>query len=435
VKLSTVGNEMWEEAFDTSRFIPQDLAPYPFDVTLFRYKMCVVGDAEVGKTSLLKCFQSTPMFFKSLPTVDCTVGINNVVMPFERDGNKMQILLQDFAGQEVYHGHSAFLTPRTAYVFVWNMSNVEQTFDHYGISAREEARLKYWLDEVQSKAPNSVIAIVGTHKDVLPDQSRKAIEIILQKVHGIFSAYIDTLRSAKVSDTLFICSTFSVSCKDRSCVSENRGGPSTIKEMFEFLAEVCYKAAARDRLFPATKIPSPIIHILRALQYIREQMNVILLPVHEFQRLLWQLQVTDTTLAANMTRLLHDWGMIYVFDRQSSKLVQSDSVFLHPAALSVMCAALFSYAHACMAPDHERAMLKGLTIDVAKCDAADPQRLILKGFLSPGPLLHGRNKRSVPAVIQWARKDRGCDRCDRRSAKFSKNSRGRLGIVGTPFSP
>eukprot|EP00760_Papus_ankaliazontas_P009598 PhM_4_TR14107/c1_g2_i2/m.95389 len=247
----TPGNEMWQDACDTSQFLANNAMGVGDTVAMIRYKMCLVGDAEVGKTSLMKCFQSQPLFFKSLPSVDCTVGIQQTGLAYERDGYRMEVIMQDFAGQEVYHGHSAFLTNRCLFIFVWNMSGMDQSYGQFGISPREEERVKYWLNEVQSRSPGCLIAIVGTHKDQLRDQSPRSVEAILQKVHDTFTSHIDTMRTPDVPYVLSICSTFAVSCKDRTCVAENRGGPTTIKEMFRFLADVCFKSAARDIVFPA----------------------------------------------------------------------------------------------------------------------------------------------------------------------------------------
>eukprot|EP00662_Eupelagonemidae_sp_cell21_P005941 gene5941-61514_t len=74
--------------------------------------------------------------------------------------------------------------------------------------------------------------------------------------------------------------------------------------------------------------------------------------------------------------------VLYLFDRQSKRLGRQDCVFLHPQWLSQMVATVFSYAHACTAPTHERACMRGLLIDTDACDATEPTGLILEAVLS-----------------------------------------------------
>ena len=47
----------------------------PDTVAIRRYRMTLVGAGEAGKTSLRKCFNSNPLFFKNLPEVGTTTGM------------------------------------------------------------------------------------------------------------------------------------------------------------------------------------------------------------------------------------------------------------------------------------------------------------------------------------------------------------------------
>eukprot|EP00755_Sulcionema_specki_P019443 Sspe_Gene.69474::Locus_40959_Transcript_1_1_Confidence_1.000_Length_2717::g.69474::m.69474/K10392/KIF1; kinesin family member 1 len=163
-----------------------------------RYKLILIGHEEVGKTSLRKCWQSDPMFFKKLPEVMCTTGIEVQSHRLKYTGygmgsssdDDLELSVLDFAGQEVYHSHSLFLTPRTVYCFVWKMSNVSQDDENCGMSDFEEERMMNWLDEVYSKAPGACAVIIGTHKDELQDQRMANINLILKTVKERFEEYV-----------------------------------------------------------------------------------------------------------------------------------------------------------------------------------------------------------------------------------------------------
>src|SRR5262249_54570883 len=68
---------------------------------------------------------------------------------------KMQLNTWDFGGQVIYHAtHQFFLTNRSLYVVVWNTR-----------TGFEQGKLYYWLDTIQSPAPQSPVIIVATHVD------------------------------------------------------------------------------------------------------------------------------------------------------------------------------------------------------------------------------------------------------------------------------
>ena len=172
---------------------------------------------------------NNPDAIKSLPNL--TDPMPYIVVPCK----DTTITIQDYCDARFFPVH------RAMYIFVWAMA------PSGCLSGTDDARLRYWVDEVSARAPGSVVAMVGTHKDRLSYPS--LLPQTLQRLHETFQSY--------VGDALFLCATFSVSCKDRTCASEQHGGPTNIKGMFEYLAEVCAKQSASDREFPAARMPSP----------------------------------------------------------------------------------------------------------------------------------------------------------------------------------
>ncbi|SYZ68834.1 Miro-like_protein/Ras_family/Gtr1/RagA_G_protein_conserved_region_containing_protein [Leishmania braziliensis MHOM/BR/75/M2904] len=161
-----------------------------------RRKITLLGYQEVGKTSLRKCFESEPFFFKDLPDVRTTTGVEVQEKSMTIDSETVHLILSDFAGQESYHSHTYFLTERSIFLLVWKLSAVEQDFQSSGINAREEKRLQRWIAEVFAKYPHARIVLVATHLDELRVQGQRSVEMILNKVEGKLRSYIDDLIAA-----------------------------------------------------------------------------------------------------------------------------------------------------------------------------------------------------------------------------------------------
>ncbi|MCP4536731.1 MAG: GTPase, partial [Chloroflexi bacterium] len=120
-------------------------------------KMLLVGEGRSGKSSLLRALQGEP-FVEGL---DTTHGID--VEPYclphpNRPGEDVILNVWDFGGQQIYHTtHQFFMTKRSLYVLVWNARG-----------DTDQARLDYWLHNIQVLAPESPVLLVATHIDERP---------------------------------------------------------------------------------------------------------------------------------------------------------------------------------------------------------------------------------------------------------------------------
>ncbi|KAF5226395.1 hypothetical protein ECC02_000519 [Trypanosoma cruzi] len=84
------------------------------------------------------------------------------------------------------------------------------------------------------RCPN--IILVGTHKDLLTDQTTGAVEVLLKEVRSICNKFLASFRKSLVLNSLFAVNTV-----DGSCVSENREGPTTMAGMWSFICDVTLK--------------------------------------------------------------------------------------------------------------------------------------------------------------------------------------------------
>lgn len=126
-------------------------------IPLWMSKLLVVGEGGVGKTSLVKALADTEYD----PAEGSTHGIRiedlDVAHPVRPKVN-MRLNVWDFGGQEIYHAtHQFFLSDRSLFLLVWNSRH-----------GWEQGRLRYWLDIITARAPESPIILVVTHAEDRP---------------------------------------------------------------------------------------------------------------------------------------------------------------------------------------------------------------------------------------------------------------------------
>ncbi|NEQ51880.1 MAG: GTP-binding protein [Leptolyngbya sp. SIO3F4] len=114
-------------------------------------KVLLVGEAKVGKTSLVKRLIDGT-FDASEPM---TEGISIRAWPIPIQDQLVKLNVWDFGGQEIMHAtHQFFLTKRSLYLLV--------------LSARQDEdanRIEYWLKIIRSFSGNSPVIIVGNQVD------------------------------------------------------------------------------------------------------------------------------------------------------------------------------------------------------------------------------------------------------------------------------
>jgi GTPase SAR1 family protein len=73
----------------------------------------------------------------------------------------------DFAGQDIYYAvHQLFLSPNALYLVVWDIRR-----------RPEEARVSFWLNSIQTRAPNAAVVLVGTHVDAIGDIKTRKYQV------------------------------------------------------------------------------------------------------------------------------------------------------------------------------------------------------------------------------------------------------------------
>jgi internalin A len=114
-------------------------------------KFIIVGEGEVGKTTLAKKIRNPNYVID--PQEETTHGINVIRWEFTQpNGQPFRVNIWDFGGQEIYHAtHQFFLTERSLYTLVVDCR--KETHESY-----------YWLNIIRLLSNNSPVFIIKNEK-------------------------------------------------------------------------------------------------------------------------------------------------------------------------------------------------------------------------------------------------------------------------------
>src|SRR5579862_9634541 len=118
---------------------------------LYEAKLLIVGQGEVGKTSLLKRL----VYDRTMDAHEQTTEGIDIHKWMVKSGptTHFRVNIWDFGGQEIYHAtHQFFLTKRSLYLFVWTARNDDSHFD-------------YWLNIIRLLSSSSPVIVVQNKCD------------------------------------------------------------------------------------------------------------------------------------------------------------------------------------------------------------------------------------------------------------------------------
>lgn len=183
----------------------------------YRTKLLIVGQENVGKTSLLRCLAKEANINLNSQNNDSYVSSNSqnklqrTGKPISTDGidiqtiffeteisNKtknIQFSIWDFAGQEIYYTtHSFFLSERSIYVIVFNLE-----------LGANNCKVDHWLNSVKSHSPQSPIILVGTNLDtdkLKRSHINKEMERLYKKYHKTFNIKTTIAVSCETNENI-----------------------------------------------------------------------------------------------------------------------------------------------------------------------------------------------------------------------------------------
>lgn len=190
-----------------------------------RMKLMLVGVHNIGKSSLLELLrqEGTGSYRKRPPehwakrmgkqnvgiktpkgVTLSTVGVDVCDWTYEKKVRNqpsygpVTFRTWDFGGQKEYYAtHQYFLSKRSLYLLLWKMIDGEKAIED----------IQQWLVNIQARAPNAPVIIVGTHHDLMGEHyPRLYSEYLQQIIRDRFINIIDPdkLGLPKVVDSIEI---------------------------------------------------------------------------------------------------------------------------------------------------------------------------------------------------------------------------------------
>ena len=152
----------------------------------YHMKLMVLGECETGKTTLVAQLHGKDV--KKGYSQSTFVDVREWRFSPRVGKKTFTFNIWDFGHREVYYAtHQCFLTERSLYLLLWNITHGEK-------GVRE---LKPWLDNIAHRAPNSKVIIVATFYDRMPEEDRQdggKVDQLLQQVIQLAQSYLGKLQ-------------------------------------------------------------------------------------------------------------------------------------------------------------------------------------------------------------------------------------------------
>ncbi|XP_019359543.1 PREDICTED: leucine-rich repeat serine/threonine-protein kinase 1 isoform X1 [Gavialis gangeticus] len=128
-------------------------------------KMIVVGPPRQGKSTLIEILQTgkVPQVMHSDATIRTTKWELQKPAGYKAKVDSVELNVWDIGGPaSMSTVNQCFFTDKALYIVVWNLALGEEAV----------ANLQFWLLNIEAKAPNSVVLVVGTHLDLIETKFR-----------------------------------------------------------------------------------------------------------------------------------------------------------------------------------------------------------------------------------------------------------------------
>jgi small GTP-binding protein len=156
---------------------------------IYRFKFIVIGDHEVGKTSIIRMFVEGSF----LDEYRATIGLNVLSHDFDAFGNKINIMLWDIGAQKYFKRYR-----KTYY------DGAQAVFIVFDLTNRESFKnVNYWINELKEFLENKdlPIIIIGNKTDVVDKRVVSYEEgIQLAKDLSMLTSFSETSTMSDYSD-------------------------------------------------------------------------------------------------------------------------------------------------------------------------------------------------------------------------------------------
>ena len=140
------------------------------EVIKIKRKIVLVGDPEVGKTSLLRKFVLDEFSDKYLMTVGTKVTSKKLIYPYTSNGSKIELTLMvwDIMGQHGFSDiiHEAYFFGTQGIIAVCDITRKDTLYD-----------LEWWIQSLSKTVQNIPIVFVGNKSDLMEEAEFKFEEL------------------------------------------------------------------------------------------------------------------------------------------------------------------------------------------------------------------------------------------------------------------
>ncbi|KAI4458153.1 ankyrin repeat and protein kinase domain-containing protein [Holotrichia oblita] len=320
----------------------EDARPYA------RMKLMIVGVQGIGKTSLLEQLRSEGITRRKPEHWAKRMGNKNINVKTARGTNMSTVGVDigdwiyekkirnhsshgpvifrtwDFGGQKEYYAtHQYFLSKRSLYLVVWRITDGQK-----GIN-----EILQWLVNIQARAPNSPVLIVGTHYDILQERNPSVSEEYQQIIRDRFINIVDAEKCGlqRVLDTI------EISCKTRH----------NIKLLCNLIYDTVFslRPPGSKELLLEQKVPASYLALEDVVNYVaaERRLNALdpVLNAEQYRSIVatemqqrYNRTFRDAGELHQATLFLHDNGVLLHYDDATLK----DLYFLDPQWLCDMLA-------------------------------------------------------------------------------------------------
>lgn len=289
----------------------------------YRTKLMIVGQENVGKTTLLQRLQNRKHKTKkgqkdNFATISIsTDGIDieewQLNVNFKTPEGKVKkqpvnFSVWDFAGQELYYtSHQFFMSERSIYVVVFDLRKPE-----------ENSRVEYWLQSIQARAKTAPIIVLGTHADD-PICTTEYLQDYIAKMHVKYQDRFPNIKKFLVCDATQDVKQVIITIKEIISLQKHMGEPMPLTYLE---LEKVIKEETKTR---------------------KENSRPPIVTWKKFQKFGVIANISDESTLLRAAKFFHDMGTIVYFDDKKTGL--RDLVILDPQFITDLLSSVITTKH------------------------------------------------------------------------------------------